>query len=134
MRTFAVLALLLIGGSVYYSGLRRVHFSGTSQDTHNTGPTLLRVGSFVLGNPLLFAAFSVLWVKQYQMAADLSDMIDDFVVPWLWLAGFFGVSFYAIRRPLGFAIAVSLGSAVAFAGILFLFVRIVLVPAYDPMF
>src|SRR5262249_43372253 len=83
---------------------------------------LLRVASFALGNALLFAGFSVLWVKQYHMAPHASDAIDCVVVPWLWLVGFFAASFYSIRRPMGFTILVSLASAIAFAGILFLFI------------
>jgi hypothetical protein len=105
----------------------------TMTETDNTSRTLLRVGSFLVGNALLFAAFSVLWVRQYHMEPGLSDTIDGFVVPWLWLAGFFVVSFYAIR-PLSYAILASLGSAVVLAGTLFLFIHIVLVPVYDPMF
>jgi hypothetical protein len=103
-------------------------------ETQSKGRTLLRVGSFAVGNALLFAAFSVLWVKQYHMAPGVSDTIDHVVVPWLWLAGFFSVSFWAIRRPLVYAILVSLGSAAALAGILFLFIHVLLVPSYDPWF
>ena len=103
-------------------------------DNHETGMTWLRAGGFVAGNALLFTGFSVLWVKQYHMDHGLSDTIDHLLVPWLWLAGFFAVSFSAIRRPLVYAVLVSLGTAAALSGILFLFVRIVLVPVYDPMF
>jgi hypothetical protein len=95
---------------------------------------LVRAVSFTTCNGLLFAAFSVLWVKQYHMSGNLSDTIDHLVVPWLWLASFFSASFFSIRRPTIIAILVSIGSAVAFSGILFLFIHVVLVPKYDPWF
>jgi hypothetical protein len=103
-------------------------------EIETSGHTLQRVGGLVAGNAVLFVAFSGLWVKQYHMAAGVSDAIDCVVVPWLWLAGFFAVSFCAIRRPLVYATLVSVGSAVAFAGLLFLLVHSVLAPAYDPWF
>ena len=98
-----------------------------------TRDLLVRAGGFALFNALLFAAFSVLWVKQYHWRPAVSDTVDHLMVPWLWLLGFFTASLCAIRRPLKFAILVSLGSAVVFAGLLFLFIHVVLVPHYDPM-
>jgi hypothetical protein len=102
--------------------------------TDKAGELLVRIVNYAVCNGLLFAAFSVLWVKQYHVTGDLSDRIDLVVVPWLWLAGFFIASFFAIRRPRIIAILVSIASAVAFAAILFLFIHLVLVPMYDPMF
>ena len=95
---------------------------------------MLRVGRSVAGNVALFAAFSVVFVKQYHMTGNLSDVLDEVLAPWGWFAGFFIVSFYAVRRPVGYAIAVALVSALVFGGIFCLFVECVLVPRYDPMF
>jgi hypothetical protein len=99
-----------------------------------TGGIIARVFIFAAGNALLFTVFSVLWVRQYHMSADLSDMIDHIVVPWLWLACFFIASFLPLRRPKVIAIPIAAISAVAFSGILYLFIHIVLAPFYDPMF
>lgn len=104
------------------------------KDIEKEDAVVIRMLSFGACNVLLFFGFSVLWVRQYHMSGNVSDTIDEIVVPWLWLAGFFVASFFTIRRPLIIAIPVAVSSAVTFAGILFLFIHIILVPIYDPMF
>ena len=91
----------------------------------------MRVMRFALCNALVFAAFSALWVAEYHVSN--SDKIDHIVVPWLWLACFFIASFCTLRVRMLQSVLISFVSALVFAGILLLFVHIVLAPMFDPM-
>jgi hypothetical protein len=91
-----------------------------------------RIASFALCNGLVFIVFSVLWVKEYHMSN--SDEIDHIVVPWLWLVCFFTASLCTLRSRVLPLVLISVASAVVFAGVLFVFIHIVLVPMFDPMF
>lgn len=88
---------------------------------------LRRAASFALCNGILFAAFSVLWVMDY-------DLINNIVVPWGWLAGFFIVSFCHVRGRVALPIVFSAYLAVLFSALLCFFVILFLAPIYDPWF
>jgi hypothetical protein len=98
--------------------------------------TLFSLAAFTLANALVFICFAVLWIWEYHINANLSDSIDHVVVPFGWLAGFFIASFVPLRRffPKIMGILISIGSSVVLSGILFLVVRLILAPFYDPMY
>jgi hypothetical protein len=97
---------------------------------------LLRVVIFLLANVGVAVFFSALWVWQYHIDGHASDQIDDFVVPWGWLAAFFTASFVSMHRLFSNRrlIFFSLGWALLCSFFLFLVKTFVLVPLFDPMF
>ncbi len=94
------------------------------------------VGSirFLLANAVVFIGFSFLWARQYHMMGNTSDVIDTIVVPWAWIIGFFAASFVTLRKQTKNALLVSIVCTVFATTALWIFILIVIIPLYDPMF
>jgi hypothetical protein len=102
------------------------------RDVHETGANPLM---FAVGNAAVALFFATLWVAQYHMNPNLSDSIDFFVVPWLWIGCFFMVTYFIFRRSFSRKKRVALCTACAlgFSFLLWFLIMIALVPMFDPM-
>jgi hypothetical protein len=97
---------------------------------------LLKSLAFVLANGCVAVTFSVLWIWQYHIDSNLSDHIDEIVVPWVWIICFFTASFLPLRGAASQkkALIASIGFSLLFSFLLFLTVHFVIVPFFDPHF
>lgn len=93
---------------------------------------LRKLACFALSNGILFAAFSLLWIAEYHTRG--LYVIDRLVVPWGWLAGFFAVSYYNVRRHVALPSVFSAYLSMMLTGLLFCFIFLFLMPIYDPWY
>jgi protein-S-isoprenylcysteine O-methyltransferase Ste14 len=96
--------------------------------------TSRRLLFFVLGNAGTAIGFAILFVWLYQTRTKLATQIDHIVVPYVWLVGFFAVSFISIRNGTSIfkAFAISIASCIFFSFLLLMIVSFVFMPRLDP--
>jgi hypothetical protein len=91
---------------------------------------------YILSNILLTVLFSVLWVLEYEVNSSFLHFVNHVLSPWVWLASYFAVNFFFLRRAFSAmqAFVTSIVFALLLSLFLFVVVFVVLMPLFDPWF